>query len=270
MSMKKNYVVETIRKAQMVQLLAEGKRMDERALDQLRPLTIETGVIQKANGSARVTLGNTQVIAGVKIATGIPFPDTPDKGILMVNAEILPMSSPYAEPGPPSEEAIELARVVDRGIRESEMVDLGKLGLVPGKTVIAVFVDCNIMNVDGNLFDATSYAVVSALRTAKMKKYVVKDDKAEATEEMVPVPVERTPVSVTLARIGDRLVVDPNTEEEASMDMRITITTDDDGNICASQKGEASTISPAQVLEAADTSIRVGKQIRAQIMESTK
>ena len=270
MSMKKNYVVETIRRAQMVQMLAQGKRIDERALDQTRTLTIETGLIQKANGSARVTLGNTQVIAGVKIATGTPFPDTPDKGLLVVNAEILPMSSPYAEPGPPSEEAIELARVVDRGIRESEMVDLTKLCLIPGKSVVTVFVDCNVMNVDGNLFDATSYAVVSALRTSKMKKYAVKDDKVEAGDEMVPVPVEKTPVSVTMARIGDKLVVDPNTEEEASMDMRITITTDDDGHICASQKGEASTISPAQVLEAADTAIRLGKELRAQITEATR
>lgn len=270
MSMKKNYVVETIRKAQMVQLLADGKRIDGRALDQLRPLKIETGLIQKANGSARVTLGNTQVIAGVKIATGTPFPDTPDKGLLVVNAEILPMASPYAEPGPPSEEAIELARVVDRGIRESEMVDLKKLCLIPAKSVVTIFVDCNVMNVDGNLFDATSYAVVAALRTSKMKKYVVKDEKVEAKEDWVPVPVERTPVSVTLARIGDKLVVDPSTEEEASMDMRITITTDDDGSICASQKGEASTISPQQVLQAADTSIRVGKEIREQIKEAAK
>jgi len=270
MSMKKNYVVETIRKAQMVQLLAKGKRLDERALDQIRPLRIETGLIQKANGSARVMLGNTQVIAGVKIATGIPFPDTPDKGLLVVNAEILPMASPYAEPGPPSEEAIELARVVDRGIRESEMVDLTKLCLIPGKSVITIFVDCNVMNVDGNLFDATSYAVVAALRTAKMKKYEVKDDKVEVKDEWVPVPIQRTPVSVTLARIGDRMVVDPDTEEEASMDMRITITTDDDGNICASQKGEASTITPAQVLEAADASLMVGSQIRTQILEATK
>jgi exosome complex component RRP42 len=270
MSMKKNYVVETIRRAQLVQLLAKGKRMDERALDQVRPLKIETGLIQKANGSARVMLGNTQVIAGVKIATGTPFPDTPDKGLLVVNAEILPMASPYAEPGPPSEEAIELARVVDRGIRESEMVDLTKLCLVPGKSVVTVFVDCNVMNVDGNLFDATSYAVVAALRTAKMKKYQVKDEKVEATEEWIPVPVETIPVSVTLARIGEKMVVDPDTEEEASMDMRITITTDNDGNVCASQKGEASTISPAQVLEAADTSLRVGSEIRAQIIEATK
>jgi exosome complex component RRP42 len=268
--MKKNYVVETIRRAQMVELLAKGKRMDGRGLDEHRSIKIQTGIIQKANGSAQVSLGNTEVIAGVKVATGIPFPDTPDKGLLVVNAEILPLASAYAEPGPPSEEAIELARVVDRGIRESEMVDLAKLCLIEGKTVYTVFVDVNIMNVDGNLFDATSYAVVAALRTAKMKKFVVEDDKAKATEEVIPVPVERTPVSVTMARIGDVLVVDPMSEEEAAMDMRITITTDDEGNICATQKGEASTISPEKVLEAADLSIRVGKEIRTLIVEAAK
>lgn len=270
MSMKKNYVVETIRKAQLVELLAGGKRLDGRKLDEHRPISIKTGVIQKANGSAHVKLGHSEALAGVKVATGTPFPDTPDKGLLVVNAEILPLSSPYAEAGPPSEDAIELARVVDRGIRESEMVDLTKLCLVPGKSVVTIFVDCNVMNVDGNLFDATSYAVVSALRTAKMKKYKVEGDKIAATDEWVPVPVERTPVSVTIARIGDSLIVDPTAEEEASMDMRVTITTDDDGNICASQKGEASTITPSQVLEAADVSTRVGKAIREQIFEATK
>ena len=269
MSMKKNLVVETIRKAEMAQVIAKGKRLDGRVLDEHRPIKIQTGIIQKANGSALVTLGNTEVIAEVKIATGIPFPDTPDKGLLVVNAEILPLASAYAEAGPPSEDAIELARVVDRGVRESEMVDMTKLCLIPGKTVISVFVDVNIMNVDGNLFDATSYAVVSALRTAKMKKYKVKDEKVEDTGEMVPVPVEKTPVSVTMARIGDALVVDPNSEEEGAMDMRITITTDDDENVCASQKGEASVISPAQVLQAADTSIRIGKEIRKQIRDAT-
>ena len=270
MAMKKNYVVETIKKAQMEELMAKGKRLDDRAPDQHRPITIQTGIIQKANGSAIVTLGNTEVIAGVKIATGTPFPDTPDKGLLVVNVEILPLASPYAEPGPPSEEAIELARVVDRGIRESEMVDLKKLCLIEGKTVYTVFVDVNIMNADGNLFDATSYAVVSALRTARMKKYKVENDKVVATEEEVPVPVERTPVSVTIARIGNSLVTDPSSEEEAAMDMRVTITTDDEGNVCASQKGEASTIAPAQVLEAADISMRVGRPIREQILAATK
>jgi exosome complex component RRP42 len=268
--MKKNYVVETIRRTQIMALLAEGKRLDGRSLDQHRRIAIQTGIIAKANGSAMVTLGHTQVIAGVKVATGIPFPDTPDKGLLVVNAELLPLSSPYAEAGPPSEEAIELARVVDRGIRESEMVDLTDLCLIPSKTVYTVFADVNVMNVDGNLFDATSYAVVAALRTAKMHKYVVDGDKVKVTEEMVPVPVKKTPVSVTIARLGDTLIVDPGAEEEAAMDARITVTTEDEGNICAAQKGEASYFTPEQVLMAADISIRVGRELRAQIQEASK
>ncbi len=269
-AVKKNYVVETIRKGQMIELLSQGKRLDGRALDEHRPLTIQTGFIQKANGSAMVSLGHTQVLAGVKIATGTPFPDTPDKGLLVVNAEVLPLSSAYAEAGPPSEDAIELARVVDRGVRESEMVDLSALCITAGKSVYSVFIDVNIMNVDGNLFDATSYAVVSALRTARMPKYEVVEDKIKASEDLIPVPVSKTPVSITMARIGDSLIVDPMAEEEAAMDARITITTDDNGNVCAAQKGEPSTFSPEKILESVDTSIRIGAEIRNAIWEATK
>ncbi|MDA4128533.1 MAG: exosome complex protein Rrp42 [Thaumarchaeota archaeon] len=269
-AVKKNYIVETIRKAQLSELLAKGKRLDGRSLEQYRELKIETQLIEKANASARVTLGNTQVIAGVKIATGTPFPDTPDKGLLIVTAEVLPLSSPYAEAGPPDEDAIELARVVDRGIRESEMVDLTELCIVAGKVVVTIFVDVSILNVDGNLFDATSFAVVSALKTAKMPKYVPDGDKAKATGETIPVPVKRVPVSVTMARIGNVLIVDPSIEEEAVMDARITLTTDDDGNICAGQKGNPSTFTPAQVMAAAELSTRKGKEIRKQIVGAAK
>ena len=269
-AVKKNYVVETIRRAQMLELLAQGKRIDGRGADEHRPLKIQAHVIQKANGSALVNLGNTQVLAGVKVGTATPFADTPDKGLLIVNAELLPISSPYAEPGPPSEEAIELARVVDRGVRESEMVVVSNLCIIPGKSVYSVFVDVNVMNEDGNLFDATSYAVVVALKTAKLKKYVVEDEKPKITEEVISLPVTKTPVSVTMARIGDALIVDPDSEEEAAMDMRITITTDDEGHVVAGQKGEASTISPEHVLLAADTSLRVGTEIRKMIEEAAK
>jgi len=269
-AVKKNYVVETIRKGQMIELLSQGGRLDGRALDEHRPLTVQTGFIQKANGSAMVSLGHTQVLAGVKVATGTPFPDTPDKGLLVVNAEVLPLSSPYAEAGPPSEGAIELARVVDGGVRESEMVDLSTLCITPGKTVYTVFIDVNIMNVDGNLFDATSYAVVSALRTAKMPKYELVEDKIKASEQLVPVPVKKTPISVTMALIGESLIVDPTAEEEAAMDARITITTDDEGNVVAGQKGEPSTFSPEKIMQAVDTSIRLGREIRTTILEAAK
>jgi exosome complex component RRP42 len=266
---KKSFVVETLRRAQMVELLAKGKRPDGRSLDETRKLQITTGLIEKANGSAMVTLGNTSVIAGVKIDKGTPFPDTPDKGVLMVGAEVLPLAAAYVEAGPPDESSIELARVVDRGVRESEMIDLATLVIKEGKFVYIVFVDVNVLNVDGNLFDATSYAVVSALLTAHMPKFIMEGDTVKVTDEIVPVPVKRIPISITSVKIGNALVVDPTSEEEAVMDARLTITTDDDGNICAGQKGEPGSFLANEILDAASLAISKGQEIRQKVREAT-
>lgn len=262
-AVKKAFIVEQLRRAQMSNVLSKGSRLDGRGFSDTRSLSVSTNVIEKAEGSARVRLGNTEVIAGVKVNLGTPFPDTPDKGLLVVSAEVLPVASPYAEPGPPDENTIELARVSDRGVRESGMIDVAKLVLVPGKHVYAVFVDVSILNVDGNLFDATSYAVVSALLSAKIPKYTVNEQGPPTkTEDVIPLPIQTVPVSVTMARIGDRLVVDPTAEEEAVMESRITLVSDDRGNICAGQKGMPGALSTEQVLYAASTAMLKGEEIR--------
>lgn len=259
---KSNMIVEHLRRAQMQELLAEGKRLDGRGLTESRPIKIETNIIQKANGSARVTLGNTQVIAGVKVATDEPYEELGNKGILICGAEVLPLASAYSEPGPPDEDAIELARVVDRGIRESEMIDLTKLVLVEGKIVYATFVDISILNIGGNLFDAASYAAVSALLTAKLPKLKMEDGKVVDTGELMPAPIRTVPVSVTMARIGDAIVADPTSEEEAVMDGRVTMTTDAEGNVCAVQKGGTGAFTVEQIHHIVDTAIAKGEEIR--------
>ena len=259
-------MVEQLRRSQMTELLGKGKRLDGRGLMDMRDLLVEPNIIEKAEGSARVKLGNTELIAGVKVNLGTPFPDTPDKGLLVVSAEVLPLASPYAEPGPPDEETIELARVADRGVRESGMIDVSKLVLIEGKSVYAVFVDVSILNVDGNLFDATSYAVVAALLTTKIPKYEVSAEGLPVkTEETVPLPIQTVPISITFAKIGNQLVVDPNSEEEAVMDARLTLVSDDRGNICAGQKGQPGTLSPDQILLASRTARLKGEEVRAQI-----
>lgn len=236
---KREYFVENIKKEQLLALLSKGKRLDGRGLTDYRPLKIEVGIIEKAEGSAKVSLGDTQVIAGVKVELDEPFPDAPNQGLLIVNAEVLPLASPYSEPGPPDEDAIELARVTDRGVRESEMIDLEKLVVVPGKHVYAVFVDVNVLNIGGNLFDAIFYAVVSALATTKFNKYELKDGKITKTEDRVPLPIQAIPVSITACRIGDVIILDPNLDEEALMEARLTLTFDGRGNICAAQMGSS-------------------------------
>src|SRR5260370_30478731 len=99
---QKSFVVETIKRNQIVEALSKGKRLDGRGLNELRKLEIKTHVIAKANGSAMVTLGNTEALAGVKVDTETPFPATPAKGRLIVGAEVLPFAAAYLGAGPPA------------------------------------------------------------------------------------------------------------------------------------------------------------------------
>ena len=122
-----------IKKDFILKLAKEEKRADGRSFDNFRDIKIETNIASKAEGSAKVTIGNTQVIAGIKMILGDPYPDTPDSGVMVTAAELIPMASPDFEAGPPREKAIELARVVDRGIRESEIIEVDKLCIVPGE-----------------------------------------------------------------------------------------------------------------------------------------
>lgn len=269
-SKRSTIIVEHLRKQQMWDSISKGKRLDGRNLDEIRPIEIEVGLVKKANGSARVKLGNTEVVAGVKVETGEPFEGLENKGALILSAEVLPTASPYIEPGPPDEETVELARVVDRGIRESEMLDLTKLVLIPGEIVYVIFVDCSVINADGNLFDATSYAVVSALLNSKLPVFEIRDRKVVDTAEKQNAPITTLPVSITAVRIGESIILDPTAEEEACMDARITITTNSDHNFAAIQKGSTGAFTVEQLKRAAATARIKGEEIRVKIMELTK
>ncbi len=259
-------ILDQLKRDKILDLLTTGKRIDGRSLDEQRPLIIETGVIPKANGSARVRLGNTEIIAGVKIQPDKPFPDLGDKGILICTAEILPLADPNAEPGPPNEEVIELARVVDRGIRETEMIDLHQLVLIEDKSVIGIFIDSSVIDSGGNLFDACSYASVAGILSCTVPKYEIKDDAPVLVDGVTSKPPIKTlPVSVTMARIGDYIVVDPTKDEESCMDARITITTNSDGNICAVQKGGSDGFTAEQLLQCSEMALSVGRKIRKQL-----
>ncbi|HVP23584.1 MAG TPA: exosome complex protein Rrp42 [Conexivisphaerales archaeon] len=266
-SYRKALFVDNLRREQMLEQYSQGRRSDGRGLNDYRDLKIQVGTMIKANGSATVDLGYTRVVAGVKVAVGTPFPDTPDEGILVVGAEVLPIASAYAEPGPPDEDSIELARVVDRGVRESHMVDMHQMVIEEGKKVYSIFVDVAIVNVDGNLLDATSYAVVAALANAKFKKMTLKEDQVVELEEVSALPILRIPVSVTTSKLGDFLLSDPTTEEEAIQEARITFAIAD-GQACAAQKGGQGSFSPEQVLRALDLSMARSKEIEARIREA--
>ncbi|RLI27094.1 MAG: RNA-binding protein [Candidatus Hecatellales archaeon] len=254
-----------IKSRQMIEFLKSGKRLDGRTLTQHRNVKIEAGVIGKAEGSAQVTLGNTRVLVGVKIETGPPYSDTPNMGVLTVNAELLPLAHEVFEPGPPDENSIELARVVDRSIRESKALDLESLVIIPAKLAYVVFVDIYILNHDGNLFDASEYAAISALLNAKLPVVKVEGEEVKPTGEFKELPVRECPISVTIAKVDEALLVDPTLEEEVMASAKITITTTSTGKICAIQKSGGGAFTPQEILEAQRIARSKAEEIRSLI-----
>ncbi|MCL5988829.1 MAG: exosome complex protein Rrp42 [Candidatus Thermoplasmatota archaeon] len=248
-------VLSEIKKSYIINKLKEGKRGDGRSPLDFREIKIFPGYVPRASGSARVELGKTKVVAGVKIESGEPFPDTPDSGVLTTNVELLPMAFPTFESGPPGEGTIELARVVDRGIRESKMIDMDSLVITPGEKVWIVFVDIDVLDFDGNLIDACTLAAVSALRNA-----VIPGSKEGGKDTKLV--LKHIPISVTMSKIGDVLVCDPDTEEEQMGSTRITVTTTEDGHIRAMQKGEVGYLTMDEVKTAINNSLQVGKTLR--------
>jgi hypothetical protein len=87
-------------RSHIISLLNAGIRLDGRTLTEYRkPIEVEQGVVKTAEGSARVKIGETDVMVGVKLEVGKPYPDTPDEGTIIVGAELLPLSNPEFELG---------------------------------------------------------------------------------------------------------------------------------------------------------------------------
>jgi len=256
-------------KEHIITALKKGVRLDGRKSDEFRPITIVTNTIETAEGSAHIKCGNTELLAGVKMSTGTPYPDTPNSGVLIVGAELLPLSNPMFEQGPPTIESIELARVIDRGIRESKTIDDKALCITQGELVWMVNVDICPLNTDGNLIDLGALAAIAALKSTRLPKLVNKKaDYHNKTNDYLP--VKSVPIPVTVVKVGEILLVDPSEDELSIADARLTVTTEEDGTICALQKGGDGSLTEAEVSTMIDIATEKAGELRAILMKALK
>jgi len=271
----------SIKREYLYNLAKNGKRADGRTFDEFRKIEIEVGLISKAEGSAKVKIGNTQVVAGIKMDIGDPYQDSPNKGVMMTAAELIPLASPDFESGPPREDAIELARVVDRGIRESEVIGLDKLCIEPGEKIWLVFIDIHIIDYDGNLFDAASLAALAALFNSvvpiermrpKLEKFREKypsiNNYLEQHPNDFPLPMNEPPISCTSVKFNDAIVIDPSLDEEQIAEVRFTVATNKNGDIRAMQKGLSGSFTVEEIKKVIKASNDNGAKIREELYKS--
>ena len=265
------YILPRIKVETLASLVRKGIRLSGRGLEDYRDISIELNYIPNAEGSALVKLGNTQVLVGVKLEVGTPYPDTPNEGTMVVSAEFVPTASPVFEPGPPDENAIELARVIDRSIRELKAIDLSKLVLIPGKKVWNVWIDIYVLDHDGNLIDASSIASLAALMVTKIPKAEVTQEgevKVDKSTYIGPLPMNHKVVTVTVGKLRDVLLVDPDLEEESVLDTKLVIAVSDDGRVAGIQKTGMGYLTKDEVLRIVDIALRKGKEIIAKVNEA--
>ncbi|KAG9158129.1 hypothetical protein Leryth_000286 [Lithospermum erythrorhizon] len=246
--------------------LQSDLRIDGRSPFDYRKLLIKFG---REDGSSEVQLGQTHVMGFVTSQLVQPFRDRPNEGTLAIYTEFSPMADPSFEVGRPGESAVELARIIDRGLRESRAVDTESLCVVAGKLVWAIRVDLHILDNGGNLVDAANIAALAALLTFRRPECSLGGEDGQEVvvhppevREPLPLIVHHLPIAVTFAFIGSEdavnfcvlkphthppkkekkkrkltlMVIDPTHLEEAVMGGRMTATLNMNGDVCAIQK----------------------------------
>ncbi|MEM0148113.1 MAG: exosome complex protein Rrp42 [Candidatus Micrarchaeaceae archaeon] len=251
-------IIDTIEGSYIKELLKQGKRLDSRGIHEFRNIKIAADVIEHAEGSAQVEIGTTKALVGIKMMVDEPMEDTPGMGNLIINAELLPLAYVDYEGGPPSPESIELARVVDRGIRAGRCIDLESLALEDEK-VWSIYVDIYVLDYGGNLFDSSELAVMEALMHTKIPKY--EDGKVLRNEREKNLKIDNIVTSATFGKIGDSLLLDPNINEESIEEARITIASDDE-NIRAIQKGLHGSFTQKEIEEAIDATFEQHEKLK--------
>jgi exosome complex component RRP42 len=242
------YIISNLQKDKIFECLAQGIRLDGRKLDDYREIEVETGISKSAEASVRVKVGKTEVLVGIKMEVTKPYPDSPNEGTFMASAELHPMASRYFDIGKPGINAIELARIIDRGIRESGFIDFEKLCIEEGEKVWQVFLDIVALNDDGNLLDVAGLAALIALGNARMPVYDKATNKLKHELTTTPLPLNKEAMSfnMTFHKVGDSILVDVTEEEEAVSEYRLSIAVGDnkgEPRITAMQKGKPGLIS---------------------------
>lgn len=195
-------------------------RIDNRELNQLRPVTFERNYTKHAEGSVLVSFGDTKVLCTASVEHGVPrWLKGQGKGWITAEYGMLPRATNTrnqreAARGKQSGRTQEIQRLIGRSLRA--MVDLSKLG------ENTIYVDCDVIQADGGTRTASitgaAVAMIDALESLQQKKKLKAD------------PLIGLVAAVSVGIKNGEVLLDLCYEEDASCDT--------DLNVVMTQKGE--------------------------------
>lgn len=191
----------------VLKALLDGLRTDGRFFHEARKARVSLRRYESQT-NAEVDLGKTRILAVVTAVLGAPFGDRGNEGTLNFSVTLGPLAGPQHEVSRGSPVTAELARMLERAIRDSRAIDMEALCVVPGAQVWQLRVDVTVTCDDGNLADACSLGAIAALMHFRRPDVTVKDDGAVQTHPFAERPplalsLHHVPVSVTLGLFTD-------------------------------------------------------------------
>lgn len=254
--------------------IAQDLRSDGRKRLTYRPIYVETGVIAQANGSARVKLGATEVIASVKAELGRPSSSQPDKGKVSIYIDCSPTAAPTFEGRGGEELSTELSAALQRCLLGGKSgagaaIDLSSLLIVEGKICWDLYIDGLVVSADGNLLDALGAAIKAALSNTGLPKVDVAavasfDEQPEvdvSDQEFLQFDTSGVPVIVTLTKVGRHYIVDATSEEESQMSSAVSVSVNRQGHVCGLTKRGGAGLDPSVILDMISVAKHVGEQL---------
>jgi ribonuclease PH len=191
-------------------------RAHGRGAGELRPVSIATGVLKFAEGSALIELGDTRVLAAASVENRVPaFLSGGGRGWVTAEYAMLPRATATRSTrevvlGRPSGRSAEIQRLIGRSLRAA--VDLTALG---ERTLI---LDCDTLQADGGTRTASITAAYVAAAMALARFYLTGD------LARWPLAAQIAAVSVGLVRGSALLDLDAAEDQEAEVDMNVVAT----------------------------------------------
>ncbi|KAK2836706.1 hypothetical protein Q7C36_014575 [Tachysurus vachellii] len=250
-------------------------RVDGRGCEDYRHMEIETDVVSNTDGSAKVRLGQTDILVGVKAEIGRPRPMVPDEGYLEFFVDCSANATPEFEGRGGEELGVELSNTLYKVFNNRHSVDLRSLCICPGEHCWVLYVDVLLLQCDGNLFDTMSIAIKAALFNTRIPRVHISEGEEGGKEielsddpyDCMRLSVEHVPCIVTLSKIGHRHVVDATLQEKACSVASVLISVTHTGTVTCVRKLGGGSLDPDSIFEMTETGKRVGKMLHVPLME---
>jgi ribonuclease PH len=198
-----------------------ASRSYDRAPADIRPVTIDPGFVDTADGSALITLGRTRVICTASVNSTVPrWMQGRGKGWVTAEYAMLPASTGDRKPrdiakGKQDGRGVEIQRLIGRSLRV--VVDFKALG------ERSVYVDCDVLQADGGTRCAAITGGYVALRLALQKLL--------DAGEIEAMPLTGSVAAVSVGMVDGRALCDLDYSEDSTAEVDANVVMTSDGGL---------------------------------------